>query len=310
MRGSMLQSYEKIIGTLQNDEYRNCVRGFIQYLKVLNRSDKTVQWYVQDTVLFLRHVEKNFHGKELSLIGRNELRDFLAFELSRGLSRKSLMRRISGIKTFFRYLLEEDVVHDTAILSVDTPKADTRLPKTLSQEQIMAILEGVQGDRPIDRRNYAVVSFLYATGARVSELTALNIKDVDFNTGLVRLRGKGGRDRIVPAGAFVIKILREWLDYRSDISGAVFTSMSGKRLTERHIRNIVGSALRRAALSLPLSPHGLRHSFATHMLENGADIRVVQELLGHMSLSTTQIYTHVAKEKLLSTYRRYHPHAH
>jgi site-specific recombinase XerD len=201
-------------------------------------------------------------------------------------------------------------VHDTAILSVDTPKAEKRLPKTLSQDQIHALLEGAHGGRPIERRNYAIVTFLYATGARVSELTALNMEDVDFNTGLVRLRGKGGRNRIVPAGAYVLKTLREWLEYRNDVSGAVFTTMSGKRLSERHIRNIVGSALRRAALALPLSPHGIRHSFATHMLENGADIRVVQELLGHMSLSTTQIYTHVAKEKLLSTYRRYHPHAH
>jgi integrase/recombinase XerC len=230
-------------------------------------------------------------------------------ELARGISRKSLMRRVSGIKMFFRYLIEEGLVQNTSILSVDTPRAEKRLPKTLSQDQIMSLLKGIRRDRPIDKRNLAILSFLYGTGARVSELVALNISDVDFNTGLVRLRGKGGRDRIVPAGSFVIEKLKQWVDLRIDTGDAVFTSMNGRRISDRHIRNILRAALDRAALGLPLSPHGLRHSFATHMLENGADIRTVQELLGHMSLSTTQVYTHIATEKLVRSYRQYHPHA-
>jgi len=294
---------------LQKKSYREAILEFQQYLKVLNRSEKTVQWYVHDTELFLKHVEQNLGGKELGRIEKNDLRDFLAHELTRGIARKSLMRRVSGIKMFFRYLIEEGVVQDNSILTVGTPKAEKRLPKTLSQDQVSALLRGIEGDRPLDLRNLAILSFLYGTGARVSELVALNREDVDFTTGLVRLKGKGGRERIVPAGGFVMERVREWLEVRQDLSSAVFTSLGGRRISERHIRNIIGAALRKAALSLPFSPHGMRHSFATHMLENGADIRIVQELLGHMSLSTTQIYTHIARDKIVSTYRRFHPHA-
>jgi site-specific recombinase XerD len=289
--------------------FRQEIEGFRKYLKVLNRADKTVQWYIHDVLLFLNHLDNHYDVRNLNSVGKRELRDFLAMELARGISRKSLMRRVSGIKMFFRYLIEEGLVQNTSILSVDTPRAEKRLPKTLSQDQIMSLLKGIRRDRPIDKRNLAILSFLYGTGARVSELVALNISDVDFNTGLVRLRGKGGRDRIVPAGSFVIEKLKQWVDLRIDTGDAVFTSMNGRRISDRHIRNILRAALDRAALGLPLSPHGLRHSFATHMLENGADIRTVQELLGHMSLSTTQVYTHIATEKLVRSYRQYHPHA-
>ncbi len=291
------------------ESYSREIEGFRKYLRVLNRADKTVQWYIHDAMLFLRHIEDNYDAVALNRIGKHELRDFLAFELARGISRKSLMRRVSGIKMFFRYLIEEGAVKDTTILAVDTPKAEKKLPKTLSQDQIKGLLSGINGERAIDKRNLAILTFLYGTGARVSELVALNLNDVDFNSGLVRLKGKGGRDRIVPAGSYVIEKMKDWLDVRHDASGAVFTSLKGSRISERHIRNILSAALRRAALTLPLSPHGMRHSFATHMLENGADIRTVQELLGHMSLSTTQIYTHIATDKLVRTYKNFHPHA-
>jgi len=296
-------------GDMNGNDFHQEIEGFRKYLKVLNRADKTVQWYIHDVLLFLRHLDNHHDSKNLNSVGKHELRDFLAMEIARGISRKSLMRRVSGIKMFFRYLIEEGLVQNTSILTVDTPRAEKRLPKILSQEQIKSLLKGIRGERPIDKRNLAILSFLYGTGARVSELVALNIVDVDFNTGLVRLRGKGGRDRIVPAGSFVIERLKQWLDSRLDMGGAVFTSMNGRRISDRHIRNILRAALGKAALTLPLSPHGIRHSFATHMLENGADIRTVQELLGHMSLSTTQVYTHIATEKLVRSYNQYHPHA-
>ncbi len=301
--------FEAQITIIENTRYREKVRQFLKYLRVLNRSEKTLQWYVGDVVLFLRHMELNFDEKQLSLFDKSDLRDFLACELARGISRKSLMRRVSGIKTFFRFLIEDGEIQDSSIVSVETPRAEKKLPKTLSQEHIMMLLDGIGGDRVIDCRNLAIVSFLYGTGARVSELVALNVDDLDFHSGLVKLRGKGNRERIVPAGNVVMSRVQDWLAHQKNGNGAVFTSLQGRRLTDRQIRNIVGAALKKAALKMPLSPHGVRHSFATHLLENGADIRIVQELLGHMSLSTTQVYTHIAKEKLVSTYKKHHPHA-
>jgi len=149
----------------------------------------------------------------------------------------------------------------------------------------------------------------------VSEMVGLNVEDIDFRSGLVTLRGKGGRTRIVPAGRVAVDTINKWLLVRKfpqDVSSGgvpVFTSSSGRRLGVRHIRNIINAAMRKVGISQHFSPHGMRHSFATHLLENGADIRSVQELLGHASLSTTQIYTHVTKDKLISQYKKYHPHA-
>ena len=288
--------------------------GFRDYLGFLNRSDKTIEAYVNDVVLFLNYVTAAFGVQNPGEVKRDMLRDFMSEELARGISKKSLMRRVSGIKGFFRYLVEKDVIEDTDILTVDTPRDGTRLPKTAAREDVIALIEGIgkldkAEPEPLGLRNRAIVAFLYGTGARVSELVGLDRHDIDYRTTLVKLRGKGGRDRIVPAGEYTLARVREWLDARGGGAEPVFTSMKGRRLSTRHIRNILERSLREAALHLPLSPHALRHSFATHMLENGANIRAVQELLGHRSLSTTQVYTHITKERLMALYKQYHPHA-
>ena len=306
------------------------VRGFADYLKVLNRSERTVRWYLYDTVRFLQYLEQEGRGgdgPDLENVTRGDLRDFLSLELSRGVSRTSLARRVAGIKCFFRYLLDEEVVRDTDIPGFQAPRGEKRLPRVYSRGQVASLLGAQRGPSALEKRNLAILGFLYGTGARVGELTGLNIEDVDFTSGLVKLRGKGGKQRIVPAGRYVLDLVGEWLRERGGSGAAVFTTRSGRRLTDRHIRNIVNAAVRRASAGgggvpgpgdtgLPdgsapghLSPHGMRHAFATHMLESGADIRVVQELLGHVSLSTTQVYTHVTRDKLRALYRRYHPHA-
>jgi len=296
------------------EDFLHVLEGFLNYLKVLNRSEKTVEWYVHDAGLFLEYVQ-NEGRKGLETIDRNDLRDFLAVELSRGVSRRSLMRRVSGIKAFFRYLVDQEIIAETGVLSFETPKGDRRLPRVLSREQAESLLLNAGEDSILEKRNRAIISFLYGTGARVSEMVGLNVEDIDFRSGLVTLRGKGGRTRIVPAGRVAVDTINKWLLVRKfpqDVSSGgvpVFTSSSGRRLGVRHIRNIINAAMRKVGISQHFSPHGMRHSFATHLLENGADIRSVQELLGHASLSTTQIYTHVTKDKLISQYKKYHPHA-
>lgn len=299
---NLLQSTEKI-------QFSKEVTQFYKYLKVINRSDNTILGYIQDILLFLRHVEKEFGEKRLEDIDKNDLRDFLASELSRGVSRRSLTRRVSSIKGFFRFLIKQGSVPGSSIINVVSPKGERKLPGAVPKEEIFCMLTGPFTDSQLDIRNLAIISFLYGTGARVSELIGLNLRDIDFRTGLVTLRGKGNKTRLIPAGKFAVGKIKDWLDVRQNCPDAVFTSLSGRRLSVRQIRNIINNAVKKASVKMRMSPHTIRHSFATHMLDNGVDIRIVQELLGHVSLSTTQIYTHVSMERLKSLYDRYHPHA-
>ena len=300
---------DKYLKTVETPRFREELSHFRDYLAVLNRASNTCVWYLQDSALFLHYLEKEYGLTDLENVGKEHLRDFLAHEIARGISRTSLTRRVSGIKSFFRYLMRQGRVKGGGIINVRTPKKERRLPKVSSQAQMLTLLSASFPESELGRRNHAIIAFLYGTGARVSELVGLNRGDVDFKTGLVKLKGKGNRVRIVPAGDYVLQKLDEWLEVREKPSEAVFTSLSGRRLGVRHIRNILDAALRRASLKAHLSPHALRHSFATHLLENGVDVRIVQELLGHVSLSTTQIYTHVSRERLKAIYQKYHPHA-
>jgi integrase/recombinase XerC len=288
--------------------YRDALDRFEKYLGVLNRSENTIRWYVQDCAEFLRYMERARGAKPLGGIEREDVREFMGEELARGLSRRSLARKLAGVKSFFRFLLKEGSVTGGGVIRMSTPKAEKRLPKVTPKSDLLRVLLGSFGDSGLDVRNRAILSFLYGTGARVSELVCLDRGDIEFRSGLVKLRGKGDKVRYVPAGSFVLEKVSEWLSLRGDRSEAVFTSLVGRRLTARHIRNILDGAIAKASLKMRMSPHTMRHSFATHLLDGGADLRAVQELLGHVSLSTTQVYTHVSRERLKAQYERYHPH--
>ncbi|MFW6139037.1 MAG: tyrosine recombinase XerC [Spirochaetota bacterium] len=289
--------------------YRKAVEGFIKYLQTLGRSENTVEWYVQDALLFLMFMEKEHPGVNLENIDRDHMRDFLSNERHRKVSRRSLQRRVSGIKGFFRYLSSRGMVGDMSILHLPVPRADSRLPRVIPRQELFSVLEKLCGEKPLVKRNLAMVGFLYATGARVSELVGTDTDDIDYKNTVVKLKGKGNKLRIVPVGSYTLEKIKQWLDARPESSRAVFTTLSGRRISTRQVRNVVRDAVRKASAGLKVSPHTVRHSFATHMLDSGCDIRVVQELLGHVSLSTTQVYTHVSKNKLISFYNKYHPHA-
>jgi len=300
---------EKFISQLKTGFYRNAINRFYNYLKARNRSENTVECYIKDCILLLKYIENEFDKKKLNDIDKNDIRDFIYSELSRDVSRRSISRRISSIKVFFNFLMNQGIIKSSDIVHIKAPKIERKLPDVVSKDDMFSILSESFGDKNLARRNLSIVVFLYGTGARVSEAVSLNLEDINFKNGLVKLKGKGSKTRFVPAGKFVIGKIKEWIDIRPYNSQAVFTSMKGKRLSSRHIRNIVNKAVKEANLKVPISPHTIRHSFATHMLENGADIRSIQELLGHVSLSTTQIYTHITKDRLKSIYNRYHPHA-
>jgi integrase/recombinase XerC len=301
--------FEHCVKDIGNTGFRNALEQFYKYLQVLNRSENTIRWYLADNAMFLKYIEDEPGEKKLKDISKNDLRDFLADQLSRRISRRSLARRVSSIKNFFKFLIKQGYLESSSIIHIDSPKSEKKLPKAAAKEDLLDILKHHVPESALDRRNTAIVAFLYGTGARVSEMIGMDLGAIDFRTGLVSLKGKGEKTRLVPAGSFVLNRIKDWLDVRQASSEAVFTSLSGKRLTARHIRNILDAAIKKVSLNMRLSPHNIRHSFATHLLDKGVDVRVVQELLGHVSLSTTQIYTHVSRERLKATYNRYHPHA-
>ena len=305
---SEYENFNRYINIIKTPDYRNYLNKFYDYLRMLNRSKYTVRWYIYDAAMFLSWVEKD--GKrEIDKINRNEFRDFLSEEMNRGVSRKSLARRVSSIKSFFKFLIKSDLLSNSDIVNLESPKIDKKLPKIGSKDDIFKIFDKSFGHKILDKRDFAIISFMYATGARISEIAALNYEDIDFKLMVVKLFGKGRKERIVPVGKFAIEKIKNWIDTAGINSGAIFTSLKGNRLTVRQIRNIVYKRVKKAMINTKLTPHSIRHSFATHLMESGVDIRIVQELLGHAKLSTTQVYTHVTKGKLKKEYERFHPHA-
>lgn len=304
----MLMKYDNYLKLVKSSDYRVYLKKYYSYLNMLNRSEYTIRWYISDTAVFLNWIERN-GKKDIGKIDKNDFRDFLSSEMARGIKRRSLARRTSSVKTFFKFLIKSDIIAGSDIISLETPKMEKKLPTVGTKADIFNIFKKSFGDSILDQRDFAIVSFLYATGARISEATALSYEDIDFKLMVVKLFGKGKKERIVPVGEFAIKKLKNWTDLTDIKSGAVFTSLKGGRLTVRQIRNIVYKRVKKAMISTNLSPHSIRHSFATHLMENGVDIRIVQELLGHAKLSTTQVYTHVTRGKLKRQYERFHPHA-
>ena len=235
------------------------------------------------------------------------------------LAASSIARTISSIRGFTRFLLDEGVIEVDPAVDLVAPKQPARLPKALTIEQVEQLLAATDGDEPADLRDKALVELLYATGARISEAVALNLDDVigeDGTADVVRLFGKGGKQRIVPVGSYARAALdaylvraRPLLSLRGRSTPALFLGVRGSRLSRQNAWLLLRAAAERAKLDIDLSPHSMRHSFATHLLQGGADVRVVQELLGHASVATTQIYTRVTADALRDVYASSHPRA-
>jgi len=239
------------------------------------------------------------------------LRRYLAL-LGKSAKKSSIGRKLAAIRSFFRYLLRSgDVAKNPAEL-IATPKKENRLPFHLDIDQVTTLVEAPADDQRHALRDRAVLEMLYSCGLRVSELTGLNIAELDLSGGMVRVMGKGGKERIVPVGSRAITAVREYLAGRGEPagSGPLFLNTRGQRINRRSVARIVDAHVLRIAAFKRISPHILRHTFATHMLEGGADLRAIQELLGHASLSTTQKYTHVGIDRLMEVYDKAHPKAH
>ncbi|MHB8766723.1 MAG: tyrosine recombinase XerC [Deferrisomatales bacterium] len=242
------------------------------------------------------------------------VRSFLA-TLHAGHEKTSIARTLSGLRTFFRYLVREGHLAANPADDVSAPRAVRRLPGVLSVDEVLHLLDSASTEDLAGRRDRALLECLYGTGIRVSELVGLDIRDVHLPSLTLRVRGKGRVEREVPLTATAARVLAEYLEARRaagrppDFAGPVFLNLRGGRFTDRSVRRVLNQWIERAAVARRVSPHTLRHSFATHLLAGGADLRSIQELLGHRSLSTTQKYTHVGIERLMDVYDRAHPRA-
>lgn len=281
---------------------------FIRYLEIeKNYSQHTITNYKLD----LDDFEKFLGETPLEKVDYLILRKYLAALKEKNLSSRSVGRHLSTLRTFFRFLIREGYLKNNPISSISSPKQDKHLPQFLTEEEVTKLIDAVKLDGTSGYRDKAIMETFYSTGIRVSELSGLNIDDVDHIGGVAQVLGKGRKERLVPIGEHALKAIRSYLDKRekSKDEQALFLNKNGRRITTRGIRGIVDKYIRLASLKHGVSCHTLRHSFATHLLNHGADLRSVQELLGHVNLSTTQIYTHLTTEKLKSVYDKAHPRA-
>ncbi len=244
---------------------------------------------------------------------RSSLRSFLRAEAGRELDPRSLARLVSTLRSFGAWLLETGRLDANPAALIAMPRVPGRLPGFLSVTEVLQVLESYDTSTPLGTRNRAVVELLYGSGLRASECALLARSDFDVEQALVKVLGKGGRERIVPVPALTLERLKNWISLRAGFliersdPGTLFVSVRGRKLDPRDIRRIVANGVSRAARAAGATPHSFRHSFATHLLDNGADLRAVQDMLGHASLSTTQVYTHLSRERLRDAYRKAHP---
>jgi integrase/recombinase XerC len=243
-------------------------------------------------------------------VGHLLIRRFLA-KLMQGHSRSSIGRKLAAIRSFYRYLVRQGGVLQNPAELVSTPKREKRVPYHLTVDEVTALVEAPSGSDPLVLRDRAILELLYSSGLRVSELTGLDVSNIDLDSGLVKVLGKGGKERIVPMGRHAVSAIFSYFEVLppEGAGRAAFLNARGGRLTRRSVARVVDRHILRLATMKKVSPHTLRHTFATHLLESGVDLRAIQELLGHSSLSTTQKYTHVNIDRLMEVYDKAHPKA-
>lgn len=300
----MNQRYNRLTARWQMDN--RYIDKYIRYLDVeKGYSRHTILNYSKDLSEF-----KAFLGeRELETVDYLALRKFLSVLRERNLKSRSISRKLSCLRSFFRFLNREGLLKSDPAKAVSNPKLEKHLPKFLTEEEITRLIESPDLAKLSGLRDRAILETFYSTGMRVSELVGLNLEDIDFFSGVVKIRGKGKKERMAPIGEKALGVLRDYAQKRKNNPPAVFLNKNGGRLTDRGVRLILDKYIRSTALREDISPHSLRHSFATHLLNRGADLRSVQELLGHANLSTTQIYTHVTMDKLKGVYDKAHPRA-
>jgi integrase/recombinase XerC len=301
---------------------RRLIHRFLEHLAhERSLSPHTVRAYEGDLLRFLDFLATDYLGRDAAAVGPRDVdglavRSFLAHLSRRGVGHKSQGRALSAVRSLFKFACREGAVDANPAETVRTPKQGRALPRHLRPGEVETLIEAADGDEALARRDRAILELLYAAGLRVGELVGLDWGDIDRSGRVLRVLGKGGKERMVPFGAPAAASLEAWLEAWDghatgtwDLDQPVFINHRGGRLTARSVRRIIDRYVGEARLAPGVHPHTLRHTFATHLLEGGADLRAIQELLGHSSLATTQRYTHLEIERLLSVYRESHPRA-
>lgn len=286
---------------------------FLDYLSLeRGLSKNTLTAYARDLNKFTTYLKK-MHILSFNDVKRSDITDFMLFQKDRGLSASSIARGLAAMKVFFRFLAREGLLKTDIASVIETPKLWKHLPEALSLDEIDRLLNAPNLRDWIGIRDKACLELMYATGFRVSEVINLNIKDVNFDLGVIRCLGKGSKERIVPLGKLAKTAIKRYIDkvriklIKSSTETGLFITRLGRKMSRQMLWKIIKGYARKARIDKDIKPHTLRHSFATHLLERGADLRVVQEMLGHSNISTTQIYTHINKERLKSIHKRFHP---
>lgn len=283
---------------------------FLRYLLIdKGYSSNTIESYRNDLEKFV----KFYSNKSIKDITNEDLKKYIKHLNEEGLNEKSISRNVSCLKSFYKFLVIEKFITNNVSDSLFLPKIRKALPNILTEEEVLKLLD-IELITPFDYRNKAMLELMYATGLRVSELVKVKLQDIDFNDDIIRTFGKGSKERIIPIGEYAKEYLKKYIEiYRSLLlikgnSDYVFINNHGSNMTRQGFFKIIKKIAKEKDIKSEISPHTLRHSFASHLLKYGADLRTIQELLGHSDISTTQIYTHISHEELKKNYEEYHPH--
>ncbi|HEY7535423.1 MAG TPA: tyrosine recombinase XerC [Thermodesulfobacteriota bacterium] len=295
--------------------YFNRFREFLNSER--NYSEHTIRAYMADLLEFERFLKERVfkHGFDEfddSSVDEIAIRSYLSWLYGRKNSKASVSRKLASIRTFFEFLLREGVIKKNSAKLVPTPKLEKKLPPLLTVDEVFTILDREYADSTLGCRDKAILELIYSSGLRVSELVGINLNDINLTDSLVKVLGKGAKERIVPFGSKALEAIERYMPRRNElkpIGDHLFVNSRGGRLTSRSVARIVKEYAKRSKIPKSVSPHVLRHAFATHLLGSGADLRAIQEMLGHKSLSTTQRYTHTSIEKIMEIYDKTHPRA-
>ena len=291
---------------------KDALSEYKQYLIVeKGLSKNTIYSYLRDLIAFSNFIGEEYEINQIENINKEHIHLYLK-ELSKTNCTNSISRKLVSLRMLYIFLVKENIVKENLMSSFTLPKRDKKLPIVLSQEEMIEILDGIIVCDAISSRNRCMVELLYATGMRISELLNLTLKDLNIKMGFIKVIGKGNKERMIPIGSYVGEILEQYInDYRAEFNikndSLLFFNKHGQRLSREEFYSILQTIANSTSITKKVSPHTFRHTFATHLLENGADLRSIQELLGHSDISTTTIYTHISNQKIRSEYQQFHP---